>query len=210
MPINLDHQRFLKRQTKCVFLNLLWTRLSSLFIPSLHMQNVSQHCSSVCLHIGYLLNILFKFACLSPYGNFLLTCFPIPVSLSSLSPIKNHLTCYNKFKRKLKMRSWSMKNWKKGHPYCFSYHSHRDSDIIDGMVMLISLETNFYFGICSKKNFIHIKLENAGWIPKRLRGSMGIWFSSWITTVDSFFLFKACPFYEENKRHLGLFSWDFN
>lgn len=142
------------------------------------------------IDVGYLPSILFKFACLSPYGYFLLTSFPIPVSLSSLSLIKNHLTWYNKFKRKLKMRSWSMKNGEEGHPYCFSYHSHRDRDIIDGMIMLISLETNFYFGICSKKNFIHIKRENAGWIPKRLRERMGTLFSKWIMAMDHVFFWS--------------------
>lgn len=87
----------------------------------------------------------------SPYGDFLSTCFPILISLSRLSLIKNHLTYNNKFKRRENIISWSTKNWNKEHPHCSGYHSHRDSDIIDVIAMLISIEKKVYFGICSKR-----------------------------------------------------------
>lgn len=89
--------------------------------------------------------------------------------LSGLSPIKNHLTCYNKFKRNRE----SMKNWVKEHPYCFRYHSHRDSDIIDGMVMLISLEAQLLFWNLFKKEFHTHQTGKCGLNSSAFKGQHG-------------------------------------
>ena len=122
-----------------------------------------------------------KFACLSPYGNFLLTCFPVPRRIvRAVNPIKNHLTCCNKFKRNREGAVEPMKNRRKEHPYCSRYHSHRDSDIIDGRVMQISLEGNFFFdfGKCSKKkeefHTHHTGKCQGTRLPHHLRDSMRI------------------------------------